>query len=276
MNTPRRHGRISPDGRVGLLMLLAALGAATVAQADVYGRIVIKANQQVVEGNIRWKASLQAYTVTKGSISVDISRREVDRVIVAEPPGLRQAIGMVQRGQPGAAIPTLTKITKDYLMLEHDIPAARWLAEAHLKSKDAASAEKVLEPIVDNYGLDAMPADLVNVYLDALTESGKKAKVSILLKDLIRSGSRSAAAVAQVKRGDLLLKEGKYREALRDGYLRTIILFEDHKSVVPEALFKAAECFEKMGQTSRAEKMRNKLIAEYPRDKYTRQLQSGG
>jgi len=42
----------------------------------------------------------------------------------------------------------------------------------------------------------------------------------------------------------------------------------------PEALFNAAACFEELGEAVYAEKMRKKLMAEYPQSTYTRRVQS--
>ena len=48
----------------------------------------------------------------------------------------------------------------------------------------------------------------------------------------------------------------------------------DEKHMQPEALFNAAACFEELGQAVYAEKMRKKLMAEYPQSTYTRRIQS--
>ena len=52
-------------------------------------------------------------------------------------------------------------------------------------------------------------------------------------------------------------------EALRDGYLRVVLLYRSEKEVLPEALYKAGKCFEKAGQASRAEQMRNELKKDF-------------
>ena len=63
--------------------------------------------------------------------------------------------------------------------------------------------------------------------------------------------------------------------ALIDGYLRTVVFFQGIKSVQPEALYKAAKCFEEKGQHSYAEKMRKELLSSYPQSEEARQLRAG-
>ena len=64
-------------------------------------------------------------------------------------------------------------------------------------------------------------------------------------------------------RGDLLRAEKKDREALADGYLRVIIFHRQQREAMSEALYKAMETFEALGQTPYAEKMRTELLARY-------------
>ena len=43
----------------------------------------------------------------------------------------------------------------------------------------------------------------------------------------------------------------------------------------PEALYKAAKCFEEKGQHSYAEKMRKELLSSYPQSEYAQRVRSG-
>ena len=169
----------------------------------------------------------------------------------------------------------LKQIVKDYQLLMHDITAARYLGEAELKASNARGAVDVLQQVIDNYGFGALPGDLINVYLDALQEAGQTTRVKAILKRMIEEGSRGAAAVALVKRGDLLRAEGKYKQALLDGYLRTVVLFQEEKGIRPEALYYAAKCFQELNQMSHADKMKKQLMEEFPRNSFTQKAQAG-
>jgi tetratricopeptide (TPR) repeat protein len=155
-----------------------------------------------------------------------------------------------------------------------DLKAARWLAEAYLKQGKAADAVRMCEKVIES-NPDAVSGELASVYWDALIGAEQFAKLKKALGDAVAKGNRQVAAVAQIKRGDLEKKQGRNKEALIDGYLRTVVLFQDVKEVQPEALFKAAKCFEELGQMSHADKMRKKLLAEFPADPYSQQLKTG-
>ena len=64
------------------------------------------------------------------------------------------------------------------------------------------------------------------------------------------------------------MRQGEYEKALIGGYLRIVILFREVYSVQAEALYKAAQCFEKLGEHANAEKMLEKLVSEYPNSYY--------
>jgi len=257
-----------------LIVALAGLARPGLA-ADIPCRI-LKTNGQIIQGqDVSYRASMEQYVVRRGDIQLNIDKAEVARIEVPEPAGLRGAIASVKGGQPRSAIPALRQIVKDYQLLMHDVTAARYLGEAELASNNAGGAVSVLQQVVDNYGFGALPGDLINVYLDALQAANQETKVKAILRRMIEEGSRGAAAVALVKRGDLLKKEAKYKQALLDGYLRTVVLFQDEKSIRPKALYYAAKCFQELNQMSHADKMKKLLVDEFPRNKFTQMAQAG-
>jgi hypothetical protein len=69
-------------------------------------------------------------------------------------------------------------------------------------------------------------------------------------------------------RGDIIIAAAngapdKLKEALRDAYLRVALMYNDEECVRErsEAMLKAASCFEKLGQTARAEKLKSQAKA---------------
>ena len=87
----------------------------------------------------------------------------------------------------------------------------------------------------------------------------KTAKAKKVIQEVIASGDRLTAAIAQIKRGDLDKKKGDMKIALVDGYLRTVILYADVKEVQPEALYNTVKCFEQLQQSSYADKFRKRF-----------------
>jgi tetratricopeptide (TPR) repeat protein len=252
----------------GLAMLCAT------AAADVPG-VITKNDNTKIQGMLRWLPASKEYVVTQGPASLRVAASQVQSVQVARPPELDSAAQLVRSGQHAAAIPVLEKVLRDYSMLEHDVTAAALLAESYLKMKQPEKAVEMCDIVIRVNPTAGVSGGLVEVYWEALLQAGRDATLRAQLGKAVESGSRAVAARAQIKRGDIDMKNGKFQDALVDGYLRTALLFGDVKQTVPEALYKSLQCFEQLEQHSHAEQMRKRLLAEFPDDPYTQRLKSG-
>jgi len=270
MNKTTRQRRFLVCG-VGLL-LLAACG--TAIAADVQGAILKKDGGRL-SGSVRYLPASKEYMVTSKGVTLRVGVDQVAKVKVTRPPELDQAIRAIRAGQHMAAVPVLEKIMRDYRMLEHDVTAAGYLASSYLKMKKPADAVRMCQKVIEGNPKAGVVGDLAVVYWQALLQSGREATLGKLLSEAIQIGDRTVAARAQVMRGDIEMKNGRFREALIDGFLRTAILYQDVKGVQPEALYKASKCFDQLEQHAHAEKMRKRLLARFPNDPYTKKLQSG-
>lgn len=242
--------------------------------ADVRGTIIQKDGGKV-SGDLRWQPASKVYALTRGNITTKIPLSRVASVQVKRPAELNGAARKVRTRQYSAAIPVLEKIVKIYAMLQWDIEATRWLAEAYLKTDDPQKCVAVCEKAMNGKFASLVPDEMDNIYSAALLETEQYAKLKKILKRMIEQGGREQAAAAQVMRGNIDMKKGNFRDALLNGYLRTIVLFDHVKQVQPEALFKAVRCFEELGKTSHAEKMRKKLLAGFPKSSYAKKIRSG-
>jgi len=260
--------------RIGHVFLALLVCGLLTSRAAVDGTITTKEGR-TLSGQIEWKPASRSYVVQQGNTVLNIAPDKVARVQVRPPSELEGAIAQVRAGKAAAAIPVLKQIVERYRMLEHDVTAGRWLAEAYLKTADAKNAVAVCEELIRVNPQVTQREDFAQVYADALLADEQYGKLKEILTRQIQTGSRAAAAVAQLKRGDLEMKRGNYKEALLDGFLRIVVLFEDIKSVQPEALYKAAICFDHLGQGPYAEKMRKKLLEEFPQDPYAQQVRAG-
>ena len=90
-----------------------------------------------------------------------------------------------------------------------------------------------------------------------------------MINEDIASGSREAAARAQVVRGDMKAAGGQYEEALLD-YLRTAILFRAQTAVLPEATYKTAVALKNLNDPRAAEYFQ-KVIDEFPKSEFAEQ-----
>jgi tetratricopeptide (TPR) repeat protein len=221
------------------------------------------------EGDIKWVVRDKAYSITeKGRpIEMQLKPDEIADLQIPRPRELDAAIESIRQGNAAAAVPVLEKLAADYLMLQWDKPATRYLAEAHVQAGNADKAIAVCEKVIAANPEAAYLGEMAPAYWQALIKRDRLSKVEDLLSKAIKTGDRLASANALIARGDLVQAAGDTAEiakkALRDGYLRVITLYKSERAAQPEALFKAAKCFEKLGQTQRADQLRTTLKGEF-------------
>ncbi len=261
----------------GLATLIVALGVAGTANAAVKAIITKAGTGQKLKGLVTWQATTRQYVIQpEGSqVMFKLSPRDVADIQVVRPPELDNAIKQVRSGNYARALPVLEKIMKEYTMLQHDVTAARYLAHSYLKTKNPRQAVKMCDRVVSSNPKAAQDEQFAGIYWQALLETDQLIKLDKALGVAIEGGSRQLGAVAQIRRGDIAKQKGNLDDALIDGYLRTVVFFQAIKSVQPEALYKAAQCFEEKGQHSRAEKWRKELLSSYPQSEQARRLRTG-
>lgn len=255
-----------------LCTLLAMLIAWPVMAAPT-GTIYANGGQST--GKLRWMNSAKKYVVTTENMTVEYEEADVERVDVDRPKELDAAIKKVKGGSASSAVSALEGIAKEYGHLTYDREATRWLAEAYLAQGNAAKAISACETIIRGDAEAAYMGEMAVAYWKALTKDGKTSKLSLLLDKAIASGDQAAATAALVARGNAAMERGTNRanceEALRDGYLRVILLYADPANeAYAEALYMGAKAFDGMGQGNRANKLREELKANCPTSTWAR------
>ncbi len=232
----------------------------------VWGQVqgtIINSEGKPFSGVLKWKVREKAYSVTANNMDLEVALANVAELQIAKPKELENAEKQMAGGNATVAVPILEKIAKDYFMLKWDKPAIRLLAEAYLKAGENDKAIKLCETVIVADPNAGILGEIAPIYWQALLKAGKTVKVDELVMKAIKSGDRPASAFALIMRGDLVLATGdtadNSKKALRDGYLRVITLYKSEAEAQPEALFKAAKCFEKVGQSGRADQMRSEL-----------------
>ena len=258
---------MSMKSQTKVVAMVVSVLVAGAAFGQVKGTIV-RTNGIEATGDIKWKQRDKAYEVTEGSTTREVALAEVAELKIQKPRALTEAERLIREGKVAEAIPALIKISTDYLMLTWDKPAIRLLADAYLKDGKVDEAIKVCENVIRADPPAAYIGDFAPIYWQALQKKGNNSnKVEDLMAQAIKSGDRTASAAALVMRGDLILATGdtndNAKKALRDGYLRVVALYGTERTVRPEALFKAAKCFDKIGQTARAESFRSELKKDF-------------
>lgn len=247
-----------------LIVTVAALTAAELFA--IQGSL--STETETVSGDIKWHARDKKYIIEKGKITKEFKRDEVTSLDIPKPQGYDKAVQMVEGGQGAGAIAVLAKIVGEYRMLQWDKPAGRYLALAYLAAGNAQKAYDACTPIISEDKSAAYSGDLAAAYWQALLKLGKTDQLENLLKKAAASGDRMSSAAALVMRGDIIVAGSndapeELKRALRDGYLRVVLLYQDADCTRErgEALLKAATCFDKLGQSARAENLRTQAKA---------------
>ncbi len=259
-------------GVVAVVLTMVTAGA---AMAQIAGVITTPEGRKI-EGTIKWNVRDKAYGITAkgGNVELQLTRENIADIQIPRPKELDAAIASIQSGNAAAAVPVLEKLSNDYLMLQWDTVATRYLAEAHVKAGAPDKALRVCEKVIAANPDAAFLGEMAPAYWQALLKSDRVSKVEDLMAKAIKSGDRLASANALIMRGDVILAAGDTNEnakkALIDGFMRVVTLYKSEKAAQPEALYKAAKCFEKLGQSSRADQMRTTLKGEYASSEWAR------
>ena len=166
-----------------------------------------------------------------------------------------------------SAIPVLDKIVKSYRRLQWDIVAGRYLAQAYLATGKPDAALQACQDIIATDSSAAYKGDLAPAYWSSLLALGKTTQLEMALDRAFKTGDRYSSGAAFIVRGDMIMKDGNEspdaaRKALTDGYLRVVLLYKDEKiapKLRPEALYKAARCFDKLQHAGRQQAMLDDL-----------------
>jgi len=257
------------------VFLALFVGAFDLAAADVIGSARLVDGQQTVYQNvvIRWKPANRSYEIVspQGTLTFPANRLQL---AIPRPRQLDAARADLAAGRSAAVISALNPILGDYIMLQHDEEIAALLIRAHLAANNSAEALKVAERVIAARPESAFRGTMVSAYWAALLAAGQNEKLRGFLDKAIQTGDIPAMSQAAIMRGDMILQKANpsaldHRQALVDGYLRVIVLYaKDAKDVLAEALYKAAQSFDKIGQTGRAQAFRNKLQAEFPNSEW--------
>jgi len=253
-------------------LALALLALALPALCNVPGSLRVRSNNATYQGTIRWKGTEKKYEITTtDGRTFSFSANDV-QIIIPRPPALDKALVDLREGKFASVVSGLNPILQNYINFPFDEEIASTLANAYLGQKNAEEAVKVCERIANPNARPeaAYKGGMVSAYWNALLTLNRVEKLNDLLEKAIKTGDIPAMAQAAVLRGDMLLRVANptgndYRNALVDGYLRVIVLYpREARDVLPEALFKAAQCFDKMGQSVRAQTFRNQLADQFP------------
>jgi len=259
--------------RISHLLAAACLAACLVGgmsasgQEEKWGYRTKEADWNWVD-KLEYRASADQYHFTKGTFGGELARASVVDLSVPRPADFDKYAAQIKDTADPSAIAAMEEIVRRYSMLKWDVEGLKLLVPIYLKKREFDKVYSSGDNIRKTGA--SLPPELLSAYWESLNAKNMPEKLKQEIKDAIESGPRQSAAVAYVARGDLLQKDRKKQEAVVQ-YLRTIICFGDVRAIQPEALFKLTKLLKELNDP-RAEKMKRKLLDEYPDSIYLKDI----
>lgn len=264
---------------LALLSLFAFVFCTAVQAAEVQAKIV-RANGDGSEMPclLRWLPADKQYVIVNPKTKAEMRAKPSDiaSLVVAKPRNWQELAQKAAGRAPESALSGLKALAAEYRMLQWDAEAGRLIAEILLRKNQYDQAVKECEEIVRHNPAAAYDSPMAPVYWEALIAAKKTSSLPGLFDKGAMSRSRTVAAMACLRRGDMLAQEGKLNDALKDGYLRCVFLFPREADARAEALFKAAQTFDQLHKATYAEKMRQQLLTTYGNSKWAREASGAG
>lgn len=224
--------------------------------------VVNSAGQQVNGTSIQSAADGTLLLTTPNGQTLTFRAGTYRQAFADKPPEMVQVESLAKSGDLAGSAALLRRVKEQYKFLGWDLRASQMLARVELAQKNFDAAVSEYEALfAAQPQLKKIPAERAN-YMQALLGAGRGKEAAVLIDEDIATGSREAAARAQVVRGDMKAAAGQYEEALLD-YLRTALLFREQKDVLPEATYKTAAALKKLNDPRAAEYFQ-KVTREFP------------
>ena len=245
--------------------------SAVLAQAAPY--VINSAGTQIDGAAIRSSLDGTVVLTTSNGQTLTFRPGAYRQAVADKPKEMIQVETMAKSGDLAGAAATLRRVKEQYAFLGWDQRAAQMLARVELAQKNFPAALAEYEArVAAQPQLKKIPAERAN-YMQALLGAGRIKETAALIDEDIASGSREAAARAQIVRGDMKASAGQYEEALLD-YLRTALLFTEQTAVLPEATYKTAVALKRLNDPRAADYFQN-VIKEFPESEFAELAKKG-
>jgi tetratricopeptide (TPR) repeat protein len=233
--------------------------------------VINSAGTKVTGVAIRSESDGAIILTTRNGQELRFQHGTYKQAVADPPPEMTKVQTRVRLGELSSAAELLRQIKTQYQHLGWDQHAGRMLARVELARKQFEAAAVEYEML---FAVQPQLKDVLaerSRYMQALVGIGRMEKVAEMIDEDIASGSREAAARAQIVRGDMKAASGQLEEALLD-YLRTVLLFKEQEEVLPEATYKTATTLRRMNDP-RAEIYFEKLMTKFPSSEFAKRAQ---
>lgn len=192
------------------------------------------------------------------------------QAVAARPAQMDRIEQLVRERDLDGAADLLREVIASSRFLGWDTHASRMLARVELARGQFETALAEYETLFASHPTLRENLAERSRYMQSLLGAGHTERVVEMIDADIASGSREAAARAQIVRGDLKTANGLHREALLD-YLRTALLFTDQLAALPEATYKTAITLQRLNDP-RADEWFRQVLERFPNSEYADQI----
>ncbi|HMP77589.1 MAG TPA: tetratricopeptide repeat protein [Kiritimatiellia bacterium] len=257
--------------RISRFWIIALLAGAAWMPALAQNPFVILPNGNRVDGTAIRSRADGTVILTTGQGEITYARGQYQRAEAVRPPDFDRARQLAQQGKPDDAIRLLEQVATNFRFLHWDTQSRISIAQILASKGDHTAAVTAYERLFQASPELRRESAVLWGYLTAMVEAKQFDKLSPMLEELIARGSRTDVARAQVLRGDLKMAQGQVEGAVMD-YLRSVLLYESERTVLPEALVKAAEGLERL-RDPRSREMYRRVAQEFPGTSFAQRAQ---
>lgn len=236
--------------------------------------VVNSAGQRISGSAIVADADGTIRLTTHNGQTLTFAKGAYRQALADKPPEFAQIAALLKAKDLEGVAELLGRVQKSYRYLGWDQRAGLMLARIYLPLKRFEESVREYDAYFSVKPQAKRDLKERANYMQALLGAGRISTVEAMIQQDIASGSREAAARAQIVRGDMKAAAGQYEEALLD-YFRTSILFKAQTAVQPEALYKTAEALEQL-QDARAETYFQQVLKEYSTSEFAAKVREDG
>ncbi|MEP7015545.1 MAG: tetratricopeptide repeat protein [Verrucomicrobiota bacterium] len=251
----------------GLLCFIALFAYSAGAQS-----IILKAGQKIDTLGLRRDGDLimGKVQVGTGSGEVGYKAEQIAKIEFPEPRALKAATGFLTQGQPEKALAEIDPVVRYYEPFK-EVAGAWWaqaaaikvsvLAALHREVEGETLTNEILKTVTDPETARSVQLRLAG---GLIRKKEFEKAIAICNTAISQSGDTSILAEAWIKKGDVLLAQRQFDDALL-AYLHVPVFYSDEKEFLPGALLGSARVYWRLDDAKRATKTLNDLIAAYPR-----------
>jgi tetratricopeptide (TPR) repeat protein len=251
--------------KLGIALFLTFIFACLQAEA---AKIQTAEGQIINAVNVRFKKTTQEYIITMANgTEMPLPKARVKAMEVDKPAQYDRAASAVSTGALDQAIPLLEEISlANFMLSPWEGKTLDLLGYAYGRKGEAKKAADAYKKLLANVPPAEITTDMQRRIWNALITVNDKTTLGQSVDAAIAKGARENAAAAHIARADMAKTEGNKQDALLD-YLRVVVLYEQIKTLQPEALYKTAQCLEEL-RDPRAEDFRKKLVQDWPQSEW--------